>query len=126
MQVLGKVADALFITKEEAYRPGSCFGAGMLMGGACSAITGSFIAIGIKYGNYAPNDMDQKAIVNAKRMEFLKRFKEAYDGKVTCPELLKIDLMDPEKRKTAHDDGTIECACPNFIRTALKILKDLL
>ena len=125
-QILAQVAEDLFITEEEAYRMGSCFGAGMLLGSTCGAITGAFIAIGIKHGNYEPNDIEQKSIVNNKRMEFIKRFKEVYDGKTTCPGLLKLDLIDPEKRKVAREDGTIERACPQFIRTALKILEDIL
>ena len=125
-QVLAEVADDIFITEEEAYRMASCFGAGMLVGGTCGAITGCLLAIGIKHGNYELNDFEQKGIVNSKRIEFVTRFKEIYGGRTTCTELLGVDLMDPDKRKVAREDGTIDKKCPYLIRTGLEILKDVL
>jgi len=126
MQMLALASEELYITEEEAYKIGACFGAGMLCGGTCGAITGALMAIGIKHGNYEPNDVEQKSIVNNKRVEFIRRFREAYDGRTTCPDLLGVDLVDPDKRKLAREDGTIERACPGFIRTALAILEELL
>ena len=126
MQALADIAEDVFITEEEAYKLASCFGAGMLIsGGACGAITGPLIALGLRYGNCEPNDFEQKAIVNSKRIEFVTKVKEAFGGCVTCKELLGVDLMDPETRKIAREDGTIERRCPGLIRIAIAILRDM-
>ena len=126
MQALAEVADDLYITKEEAYKMASCFGAGMLCGGTCGTISGCFIAIGILHGNSEPNDFEQKAIVNSKRIEFITKFKERFNGKTTCMDFLGVDLTDPEKRKIAREDGTIERTCPQIIRAGLEILRSVL
>ncbi|MCL2712450.1 MAG: C-GCAxxG-C-C family protein [Methanomassiliicoccaceae archaeon] len=127
MQALAEIADDIYITEEEAYKLASCFGAGMLIsGGACGAITGPLIALGMKYGNCEPNDFEQKAIVNSKRIEFVTRVKEAFGGCTSCKDLLGVDLMDPETRKIAREDGTIERRCPGLIRISIEILKDIL
>ena len=125
MMVLAEFADGLGITKDEAYRAASCFGAGMLLGGVCGAVTGAFIAIGLKHGNHELNDIVQKGIVIAKRDEFVKRFEEAH-GSVNCPVLLGADLRDAEQRQYARDNGIIDTECPKFCRTAVKILEDIL
>ncbi|MDR0198185.1 MAG: C-GCAxxG-C-C family protein, partial [Methanomassiliicoccaceae archaeon] len=41
MLVLAEFAEELGITRNEAYRMASCFGAGMLTGGVCGAVTGA-------------------------------------------------------------------------------------
>ena len=125
MMVLAEFADDLGITKDEAYRTASCFGSGMLLGSVCGAVTGAFIVIGMKHGNYGLNDLAQKGIVLSKRDEFVKRFGEEH-GSVNCPELLGADLRDMEQRQYAHDNHIIDTECPKFCRTAVRILNDIL
>ena len=125
MMVLAEAADDIGITKNEAYRAASCFGAGMLTGGVCGAVTGAFIAIGYKHGNVEPNDLVQKTIVISKRDEFVKRFEDEH-GSVNCPALLGADLRDPAQRQHARDCGLIDKRCPEFCRTAVRIMKELL
>jgi len=125
MMVLAEVADEIGITKEEAYRMASCFGAGMLTGGVCGAVTGAFIAIGIKHGNHELNDLAQKMIVTSKRDELVQRFRDMH-GSVDCPAILGADLRIPEERDLARRNGYIDTKCPAFCRTAAQILKELI
>ncbi|MDR2866248.1 MAG: C-GCAxxG-C-C family protein [Methanomassiliicoccaceae archaeon] len=125
MLVLAEAAGIIGITTEEAYRMGACFGAGMLTGGVCGAVTGAFIALGIKYGNHRLNDMDQKLTVTLKRDELVRRFKEEH-GSVDCPEILGYDLRDPIQRQNARDNRAIDNKCPMFCRTAARLLNELL
>jgi len=112
------------MTKEDAYKAASCFGAGMFIGGACGAVTGALMAIGIKHGNHG-NDTSQKEIVLAKRSEFIRRFKDVH-GSTDCPVLLGADLRDEEQRRHARADGLIEKECPKFCITAMRILEEIL
>ena len=125
MLVLAEVSDELGITKEEAYRVASCFGAGMLTGGVCGAVTGAFIALGYKYGNSELNDIAQKAVVISKRDELVERFAKMHGG-VDCPVILGADLRIPKERDFARKNGLINNKCPAFCRTAAEILKDLI
>jgi len=125
MLVLAEVADELGITEDEAYRTASCFGAGMLTGGVCGAVTGAFIALGIKHGNHELNDLAQKAVVISKRDELVERFTKIH-GSVNCPMILGADLRIPEERQYARDNGYINTKCPAFCRTAAQILKELI
>ena len=125
MIVLSCVADNIGITREEAYRFASFFGAGMNTGGVCGAVTGAFIALGIKHGNSEINDMPQKGIALMKRAEFIERFEEIH-GSVNCPVLLGADIRDQEQLLYAHTEGLIDKRCPKFCITAESILKDML
>jgi C_GCAxxG_C_C family probable redox protein len=125
MMVLAEFADDLNITVEDAYRTASCFGAGMFVGGVCGAVTGAFIAIGMRYGNFELNDTEQKNMVISKRDEFVRRFVEIH-GSVNCPELLSIDLRKPDQRQYARDNGLFDKECPKFCRTAVLLLEDIL
>ena len=125
MLVLAEVSEELGITKEEAYRVASCFGAGMLTGGVCGAVTGAFIALGHKHGNYELNDIAQKAIVISKRDELVERFTKIH-GSVNCPMILGADLRIPEERDLARKNGYMNKKCPAFCRTAAEILKELI
>ncbi|MDR0778322.1 MAG: C-GCAxxG-C-C family protein [Methanomassiliicoccaceae archaeon] len=125
MMVLAEVAARIGISEKEAYRTASCFGAGMFTGGVCGAVTGAFIAIGIKHGNHEPNDTERKMKVISKRDEFVRRFTEIH-GSVDCPVLLGIDLRDNEQRQYARDNGLFDNECPKFCRTAALLLKDIL
>jgi C_GCAxxG_C_C family probable redox protein len=125
MMVLAEFADELNITKEEAYRTASCFGAGMFLGSICGAVTGAFIAIGMKHGNHKLNDMEQKNTVISKRDEFVRRFIDMH-GSVDCPSLLGIDLREQDQRQYARDNGLFDTECPKFCRTAVALLKDIL
>jgi C_GCAxxG_C_C family probable redox protein len=125
MLVLAEFADVLGITESEAYRMGACFGAGMLVGGTCGAVTGALIAIGYRHGNDRLNDIAQKLTVTSKRDVFVEMFKEEH-GSTECPVLLGADLRDPEQRECARRSGAIDRECPKFCRTAVRILKELL
>jgi C_GCAxxG_C_C family probable redox protein len=125
MLVLADVAEKIGITTEEAYRTASLFGAGMSLGSVCGAVTGAFIALGIRYGNHKLNDTEQKDIVFGKRDEFVKRFKDVH-GSVNCPVLLGTDISDPEKRIKARNEGLFADICPKFCVTASRILEDMI
>ena len=113
------------MTKEEAYRIASCFGAGMFTGGTCGAVTGALMAIGIKHGNHVMNDMPQKEKVLAKRSEFIRRFRDIHVS-TDCPVLLGADLRDEEQRRRVRADGIMDKECPKFCITAMRILEEIL
>ena len=77
--VAGAFAEELGITQEEAYKMAAGFGGGMGIGETCGAVVGAMIVLGMKYGHFDTEHMEQKEIMNAKRAEFLEKF-----GKKIC------------------------------------------
>ena len=126
MVTLHECADKMGISGEEAYRIASCFGIGMMQGSVCGAISAGFIAIGRKYGNEAPNQMDQKGLVIAKREEFLKKFKAEFGEDITCPGLLKLDFRIPEEAKKAQESGIIFTVCPKICKKSIAIIREMI
>jgi C_GCAxxG_C_C family probable redox protein len=125
MLVLAEFADDLGLTEEEAHKLASCFGAGMYIGGPCGAVSGAFIAIGLKYGNHLPNDTIQKHTVLSRRKKFIKKFEKVH-GSLYCPALLGADLRNEEQRLYVHKSEIIAKRCPKFCLTAVDILKEML
>lgn len=122
--VLGEVSERLGMTKEQAYAAAACFGIGMAQGGVCGAATGALIAIGLRYGNTKPGDMESKSTVFDKRAEFMKRFAEM-NGKVNCPDLLgqRIDTL--QDLFMTRSTG-LYSKCPGYCVNAVRILEDML
>ena len=67
--VAGAFAEELGITQEEAYKMAAGFGGGMGIGETCGAVVGAMIVLGMKYGHFDTEHMEQKEIMNAKRAE---------------------------------------------------------
>lgn len=121
--VLSELADEIGIPIEDARRISSCFGAGMLLGSTCGAVTGALMAIGFRYGNCKPNDMATKGLVMSKKDDFIKAFTERF-GTTSCMELIGYDLRIPEEYKKAGDEGVLSNVCPGFVKAAIEICRD--
>ena len=118
-------AEKMGMSKEEAYRIAACFGGGMFNGERCGCVTGSLMAIGMKYGHYELDDQIAKAKMMEKKAEFEARFKEAY-GSLICKELIKYDVGIPEEMQQAVESGIMFDLCPELAATACEILDDIL
>ena len=121
--VLAEVSEELGMTREEAYRVAACFGIGMAQEGVCGAATGAMMALGIKFGNDAPNDFRTKMRLFELRDEFIRRFKEI-NGKVNCPELIGVKVHTLKETALA-EPGTFD-KCPLYCINSIRILKELL
>ena len=110
---------------EEGYKAGACFGGGMFHGETCGCVTGSLMAIGMKYGHYKMNDEDAKA----KMMEVKNEFEEAFvkeHGSLICRDILGYDISTPEGREKIMQEGLLDKLCPKLAVTACEILEELL
>ena len=81
--VLGCCCDKFDMSDELAYRVAAFFGGGMRRGEVCGAVSGTLMALGLKYG-------DENNRKSMKSLEFMKAFREEY-GSVICKELLGKD-----------------------------------
>lgn len=102
--VLVPFAEACGLSKEEAYRLGAHFGAGMKHGATCGAVTGALMVLGM-----AGKGNDAAA-------ELMRRFREQNQA-LDCATLLRLASQRGEDRK---------CHCDRMVYEAVDLLEELL
>lgn len=123
--VLAAFADELDLTEKQALKVGACFGSGMCKGEVCGACTGALMVIGMKYGQYEPDDLDSRLKTNELTKKFLERFREE-NGSYICNELLGCDLATPEGVGYAKEHKLFTEFCPEMVVSAAKIVEQLI
>ena len=87
-------AEDLGMDLDTARKLSSSFGGGMgRMREVCGALSGIFMAAGLKYGYTSPVDKDAKTGHYIRIQELAKKFKEKH-GTIICRELLGVDADD--------------------------------
>jgi C_GCAxxG_C_C family probable redox protein len=106
-------------------RAAAAFGGGIgRMGETCGAVTGALMALGLRYGDYAPDNAPAKAALYARALELVARFK-ARNSTVLCRDLLGVDISTDAGFKQAQERRVHETVCPKFVRDAAEILETL-
>ena len=112
------------LERDTALRIAAPFGGGMgRMGEVCGAVTGAFMAIGLKYG-----DPDSSKEANERSYEAVQVFTErfaALHGSIRCRELLGCDIGTPEGMAEAKERNLFSTLCTDIVRDATKIAEDL-
>jgi len=113
------------LERATALRIASGFAAGMRAGETCGAVTGAFMALGLKY---CPEDCaspERRQATYAMIKEFTARFTERNKTTV-CKELLHCDLGAPGGTELAMQQGLFRTVCPKLVKDAAEILEDLM
>jgi C_GCAxxG_C_C family probable redox protein len=95
------------------------FGGGIgRCGSVCGALTGSIMAVGIKYAdNDSAVQKRAQAYVNAKTL--LKQF-EKQQGTTFCRDLIKYDLSNSEELEKFRKEGLPQKVCSKVIAAAIE------
>jgi len=123
--VFGSYSGQLGLDCDTASKVATGFGGGMRMGGTCGAVTGAFMALGLKYGNSSAKDKESKAKTYGKIEEFTNRFNNR-NNSVVCRELLGCDISTPEGMNEARSKNLFSTICPGFVRDSAEILEEML
>jgi C_GCAxxG_C_C family probable redox protein len=111
------------LSDEMALKIAAPFGGGMARTGKiCGAVTGSLLALGLKYGYTTPDGRD--ATYGIAR-EFMNRFEDKH-GSLSCRDFIGFDITTPENRERARAAGVFESICPNLVCDAAEIVQVLL
>jgi len=124
--VLSTYSEQLGLEKALALKIACGFGAGIgRMGRTCGAVTGAFMAIGLKHGqvNLADEESQQRTYTLVK--EFVDRFTTLH-GSIECKELIGYDLSDSGELSLARESGVFRNKCPSFVYDSARILEDVL
>lgn len=95
------------------------FGGGIgRCGSVCGALTGSIMAVGIKY---APNEtgIEKRAQAYANAKALYKQFENQHCS-VLCRDLIKYDLSNPEEAAKARQEKAFEKVCHKLIKAAVE------
>lgn len=123
--VFGAFAEELDIDFETALKISSSFGGGMgRMREVCGAVSGMFMAAGLKCGYYLPKDIKGKT----EHYKLIQRLAEKFKEKnkyIVCRQLLGLEGKDnnfiPSERT---DEYYKKRPCPKLIGDAAEILED--
>jgi C_GCAxxG_C_C family probable redox protein len=124
--VLASCGEPLGLDRRTALCMGEAFGGGMgRMGLTCGAVTGAFMAIGLKYAKLSPDDRRSRE----KSVGLVRRFRRAFEarhGSIACRDLLGCDISTPEGYQQATDRRLFREVCPKLVRDAAEIIGQLL
>lgn len=124
--VFSTFAEELGLDREMALKVSAAFGGGMgRMAQTCGAVTGAFMAIGLKYGTIDAADIETKEKVYALVKEFAGRF-EFRHGTIMCKDLLGVDINTPEGLKIAREQNLFATICPRMVKDAAEIAEEIL
>ena len=118
--------DELGIEQDKALKIASSFGGGMgRLREVCGALTGLFMAAGMKYGYMDPDDLDGKARQYQRVQDFAQQFSDEYRS-ILCRDLLQLDekISDPtpEIRTAAYYQRR---PCAEYVRFAAGLLEQM-
>lgn len=102
------------------------FGGGMAhLGEACGAVTGAFLAIGLKHGRTKADDLAARDKTYAVMRQFADRFK-ALHCSIQCRCLLGLDLGTEEGMALAREKNLFLTLCVKYVQHAAEIVDEIL
>lgn len=88
----------------------------------CGAVTGAYLLIGLKYGNFLETDNPAKEKTYAMVQEFTRLFEER-NKTTNCRMLLGVDLINDDSQMVTKQWKTL---CPKMIQDAAEIIENIL
>jgi C_GCAxxG_C_C family probable redox protein len=115
------------LARDASLRLAQPFGGGMAhLGQMCGAVTGAFMAIGLKHGRTRAEDLEARDRTYALQNRFAAAFKELH-GSLSCPGLLDgLDLGTCEGMALARERNLFKTRCASYVRSAAEILDGIL
>lgn len=125
--VLSVFAQELGVSKDNALKLATPFGAGMMyMQETCGAVTGALMAIGLKYGKGENGTLEDKERAYDMGRYFVAEFSKCH-GSTSCLKLLKeVNLSTPDGMKYAMDNQLFHTHCANYVKDAVAITERII
>jgi C_GCAxxG_C_C family probable redox protein len=124
--VLASRSAVLGMDDESAFRVAGAFGGGMgHIDGACGAVTGALMLIGLRYGKYKKEDAESKDRTYKVVKEYVDAFKRK-QGSIECTALVGFDLSDPAEVLKAREAGVFKSVCPGLVRDSVELVEKYL
>ncbi len=118
-------ATEMGIEEEMALKIATQFGGGSRKGEVCGAVSGALMVLGLKYGHWHAEDMEEKGRAYQIAEDFMNRF-IAEKGTVVCRELLGYDVSKQEDKEIIKELGLFKTVCPEMIKCATAIVEQMI
>lgn len=123
--VLAAWAEPFGLDEKTALKMAGGLGGGIgRRGGACGALTGAILVLGLRYGTADARDKAAKYDLYRKVQELSDAFK-VRTGSIYCRELLGFDMSTPAGEAASKNPGAFD-ECPHFVREATELLEKML
>jgi len=120
--VLGAFAEDFGIPLETSLCIASGFGGGISRKGeVCGAVSGAVMAIGLASGSSDPQDKEAKEHTYILVQQFTGAFRDKHTH-VRCPDLLGMDIGNPEALQQVRQQNLFETICPGLVEDAARIV----
>lgn len=124
--VFAALAPLLGMDEKTALKAACGLGGGMgRQALTCGAVTGAYMALGLKYGSCSPDDSEAKEHTYQRVREFAAKF-IALHNTTQCRDLLGYDLGNPDDAIILREEKICATICPGLVRDAATILQDML
>lgn len=123
--VFATFATELGVDETLALKIATQFGGGARKGEMCGAVSGALMVLGLKYGHFHADNMEEKSKAYHISEDFMNRFIDK-KGTVVCRELLGYDLSKPEDMKKIKELNLFKTACPEMIRCTTEIVDQMI
>lgn len=124
--VLSAFSDIFDLDVDLALKISQPFGGGIAhRGEICGAVSGAFMAIGLKFGRTRAEDTPARDRTYEAVTQFIQKFENLH-GSIICKELLGYDLSTEEGERKAEEEELFETICPKFVQHAADILIELI
>ena len=98
------------------------FGGGMAMAETCGAVTGAYMALGLKAQSEGKTIQDIKNETKAAVKKFNELF-IAKHGSLKCKKLLGVNISTPEGSAVANEKNLFNTVCTELVGSAAEILE---
>ena len=92
----------------------------------CGTAYAIALLISLKNGKELPDEADKQLKTFMLTKQAIEEFKDAFEGKNKCTELLGYNLSIPEQMSKAVDEDTFHKVCNNYVAKAAEIAEKYL
>jgi C_GCAxxG_C_C family probable redox protein len=125
--ILAAYCGAYGLDRDTAIRLASGFGGGMgLMGEVCGAVSASFMALGLHFGESDLSKADARGKTYEAVGEFANSFEERH-GSILCREIMsRQGVSVPQEWGKAREMGILRSLCPRIVEDCADILEQMI
>jgi C_GCAxxG_C_C family probable redox protein len=124
--IFGTFAPYYGLDRDISLKIATGFGGGMGRSGrTCGAVTGAYMAIGLKNGMGLEKDTEAKDKTYQIVSEFSNLFQKK-NGSMICKEILGCDINSPEGMDYFSQNELLEKKCFECVKSAAEILEEIL
>lgn len=120
--VFAYFANDLGMDEELAMKTATAFERGMLKSKTCGALTGAYMALGLKYGS---SDFEKKLKLEEMVHKLDKEFEKKNKSK-KCINLLGVDVNTNEGMKIALEEDLLSDVCGRCISSSIEITEKIM